>query len=305
MKIFAKIFSAFFIILFLIHCGEKKSDKGTGGANNPPVINEVTLLPLHPTVQSEITARILSSDKEGDPITYKVTWFVNEKAIGEGMSFTYDTVKKGDKIFAEVTPYDGKDWGALVKSGEITIGGLSPKILSVQIAPESLFITTPQVVVTALAEDPDKDSVRLIVHWVVKDEVIPDTSNTLVLKKFDLKKNDVITGSAFVDDGEFRSELFIFELVIANAPPVFKSITDSIKCSPDSIYYPVPIFDPDGDVLTYEILEGPGGINIDQKSGVIYGSVASTGEEETFMVVVRATDTDGASLDAQFTLTSQ
>lgn len=300
MKFLAKTFSVLLVVLLIVHCkAEKKEDKGV--INNPPVINEVTLLPLNPTIQSEITARILSSDKDGDPITYKIKWFVNEKEIGEGMSFTYEEVKKGDKIFAEVTPYDSKDWGESVRSSEITIGGLPPRILSLQIAPESLFVTTPQVVVTALAEDPDKDSLRMIVHWLVNNEVISDTSTTLELRKFGLKKNDVITGSASVDDGEFRSEPFAFELVIANAPPVFEKQIDSVKSPPDSIYYPLPIIDPDGDQLTFEILEAPEGIQVDQNKGIIYGAV---GETSTFEIMVRATDTDGAYLDAQFTLTS-
>ncbi len=299
MKIIAKSFFILFLVLLLSHCGEKKEERGV--KNNPPAINEVTLLPLQPTVQTEIKARILSSDKEGDPITYKIKWFVNGEEIGEGMSFSYDEVAKGDKIFAEVTPYDGKDYGKPVRTGEIVIGGLPPKILSLQIAPESLFVTTPQVVVTALAEDPDKDSLRMTIHWLVNDEVIPDTSTTLELKKYGLKKNDRITGSAFVDDGEFRSEPFSFELVIANAPPVFKTQIDSIKCAPDSIYYPLPIIDPDDDPLTFEILDAPEGIKVDQKKGIIYGSISITA---TFEIMVRATDTDGAYLEAQFTLTS-
>ncbi len=299
MKIVATTFFTFFIILFSIKCGEKKEEKGI--TNSPPVVTEVTLLPLHPTVQTELKARILSSDKEGDPVTYQIKWFVNGEEIGEGMSFSYDEAEKGDKIFAEVTPYDGKDYGKPVRTGEITIGGLPPKILSLQIAPESLFVTTPQVVVTALAEDPDKDSLRMIIHWLVNDEVIPDTSTTLELKKYGLKKHDRVTGSAFADDGEFRSVPFSFELIIANAPPVFKTQTDSVKCAPDSIYYPLPIIDPDNDPLFFEILEAPSGIQIDRDKGIIYGSAAET---KKFEITVRATDSDGAYLDAQFTITT-
>jgi hypothetical protein len=295
LKFFAKQF--FFILLvslFVIHCGNgKKQDQGKEKTNTPPVVNEVSLLPLNPTVQSRIQAQILSTDKDGDPITYT--------EIGEGMSLTYDEVQKGDKIFAKVTPYDGKAYGESVMSNEIIIGGSPPRIISLQVAPESIFVTTPRVVVSALAEDPDKDSIRIIIHWVVKNEVIPDTTNALDLKRFGLKKNDVITGSAFVDDGEFRSEEFLFELIIANAPPVFTREVDSVKCTPDSIYYKLPIFDPDEDAITYEILDAPAGIMIDQNTGTIYGSA---GEVTSFEITIRATDTDGAYMEAQFTLTS-
>lgn len=302
MKNYAEqLFFILIISLLAINCGNGKPDQGQDKTNTPPAISEVNLLPLNPTVQSRITAQILSSDRESDPVTYTVKWFLNGEEIGEGMSLSHDEVQKGDMIYAEVTPYDGKDYGEPVLSNEITIGGSPPKIVSLQIAPESLFVTTPQVVVTALAEDPDKDSVRLIIHWIVDDNVIPDTISSLNLKRFNLKKNDIITGSAFVDDGDFRSEAFLFELVIANAPPVFSTQVDSVKCSPDNIYYKLPIYDPDGDAVTYELLDAPSGIVIDPNTGTISGNA---GESTSFDVMVRATDTEGAYIEAAFTLTS-
>ena len=284
-----------------VSCGSKK-DEGGAAENNPPEIKNITLLPLNPTIRSELTVRILSSDKDGEPITYRVMWYVNEREIGEGMSLTYDEIKKGDRIFADITPYDGKEYGKTVRSSEITIGGLPPRIVSLSIIPEIVYVTTPQVMLNALFEDPDGDSIKLIVHWLVKEEVLSDTSHTLQLPRLELKKNDVITGAAFADDGEYRSEAFTFEIPIVNSPPAFRTKMDSVKCSTDSVYYTLPIYDPDGDPLSFEILEAPRGIEIDPQQGVIYGTVA---EALTFEVAVRATDTDGAYLDARFTLTSK
>jgi hypothetical protein len=289
------------LALCIVQCGGKE-EEGSTEANTPPEIRNITLLPLNPTVKSEITARILSSDADGDPITYEVKWFVNEEQIGEGMSLTYDEIKKDDKIFADITPYDGKAYGKTVRSGEITIGGLPPRIISLSIIPELVHVTTPQVAVNALFEDPDGDEIDLIVHWLVKDEMLTDTSSILQLARLGLKKNDVITGAAFADDGEFRSEAFTFEIPISNSPPSFTTKIDSVKCSTDSVYYRLPIMDPDGDPITFEILEAPSGINIDAQQGIIYGTVE---EEEIFEVAVRATDSEGAYLDAQFTLTAK
>jgi len=293
----------FVLFLLIIQCGGgKKEDEGVSGANRLPVIDEVTLLPLTPTVHSEITARIRSSDKDGDPVIYQVRWFVNGREIGEGMLFKYDEIKKGDKVFAEVTPYDGKDWGELKRSTEVTIGGVAPRILSVQIAPESIYVTTPQAVISATVEDPDRDSIYLILHWTVKDELLSDTSNVLKLKQLGLKKHDVIMGTAFAHDGTFRSEPFVFDLTILNAPPIFVTKEDSVKLNPDSIYYQLPIMDPDGDPLEFELVAGPSGVTVDKKTGVVYGS---TRDSVAFQIVVRAQDNDGASLEAQFTLTPQ
>jgi hypothetical protein len=288
-------------ILFVAACGGKKEKEGGTSANNPPVLENVTLLPLNPTVQSEITARILASDRDGDPITYQVKWYVNDNQIGEGMSFTYPEIKKGDRIFAEVTPYDGKTYGEMMRSSEIIVGGLPPRIVSVSVIPEIVDVTTPQITLNALFEDADGDQIDLIVHWLVRNEVLANTSNVLPLRPLGLKKNDVITGAAYADDGEHRSEAFPFEITIANAPPAFRTKIDSVKCSADSVYYALPVFDPDGDPVSFALLQAPSGIMIDAARGIIHGSASGI---STFEVFVRATDSDGAYLDAQFTLTS-
>lgn len=288
------------LIALFIQCGGPQKEGGTG-ENTAPIITSASLLPRNPTVHSEIKAEIISSDKENDPITYTVKWFLNDREIGEGMSLSHDEVKKGDQIYAEITAFDGKTYGKPTLTNTVTIGGSPPKILSLQIVPESLFVTTPQVVVTATAEDPDQDEIRLIVHWVVNDEVVQDSANSLMLRQYSLKKNDVIHGSAFVDDGEFRSDPFLFELHIANAPPVFTTQTDSVKCAPEEVYYKLPIMDPDGDAVTYELIEAPEGLRIDQANGVITGSV---GDVNSFEIAVRATDSEGAFMEARFTLTT-
>lgn len=301
MKSYFKILLIVCTVPLIVQCNGKKDGSDGTKTNNPPVITHISLLPTNPTAQSEIKAQIMSSDKDGDPITYELKWFLNNQQIGEGMLFSHEDVSKGDKIFAEARPYDGKDYGKPVQSHEITVGGLPPRVISVSLTPESVFVTTPQVVLTALAQDPDGDSVSLFAHWVVGDDVIPDTSNVLYLKNYDLQKNDVIHGSAFVTDGEFQSDPFIFELHIANAPPVFTTQIDSVKCSPDSVYYKLPIMDPDGDQISYQLLEGPSGLTIDQENGIVQGSV---GDVRSFDVVVRATDDDGAFIEARFTLTT-
>jgi hypothetical protein len=295
------IASLLILLILFAACGGKKEEETTA-SNDPPVLQSVTLLPLNPNVSSEITARILASDKDGDPITYSVKWFVNGDEIGEGMSFTYPEIKKGDRIFAEVMPYDGKAFGKAMRSGEVTIGGTAPRIVSVSVIPEMVYVTTAQITLNALFEDVDQDEIDLVVHWLVNDEVLTNTSNVLQISGLGLKKNDVITGAAFADDGDDRSEPFPFEITIANSPPAFKMKIDSVKCATDSVHYTLPIFDPDGDPLSFELLDAPDGIMIDKDNGIIYGTA---GQTEVFEVFVRATDAEGAYLDAQFTLAAK
>lgn len=289
------------LLICILACNGKKKDVGAVPGNHKPVINSVTLMPTNPTVQSEITANILSSDEDGDPITYTVRWLVNSINIGEGMALHSDEIRKGDLIRAEITPNDGKENGEPFKTSELLVVNTPPRIVSVQLAPESVFVTTPQAVLSATVEDPDRDSMRIIVHWVVGDDVINDTSNVFMVQQHGLRKHDVVVGVAFVNDGEARSEPFEFELHIANAPPTFRTVIDSVKCRSDSIYYQLPIFDPDNDPVTYELLDAPRGISIDRNNGVVYGNA---GEVKTFEVSVRATDNEGAFIEALYTLTT-
>lgn len=287
------------IALVCIGCGGKGEGKVPG--NHLPVVNEATILPQNPAPRSELIVQIISSDPDGDPLTWEVRWFVNGREIGEGMQFVYEDAVQGDTIHAEVRPFDGKEWGSCYRVPAVVLSGGAPRVVALEITPQELFVTTPEVAVTALLEDPDNDSLQVICHWLVGDSVIPNTSNVLVLRNYDLKKGDVIVGSAFATDGQFRSEPFPFELHIANSPPVFKTRIDSVKTRPDSLNYPVPIIDPDGDALTFRLLDGPDGVAIDPHTGVIWGNA---GDVSSLEVLVRATDTEGAYLDARFNLTA-
>lgn len=293
-----QIVSVVVLCIIVLHC-EKKGEEQSQ-TNTPPLIEEVILAPLHPTIESDITTYILGSDKEGDPITFRIVWFVNGVRIGEGRSFTYSKIKKSDRIFAEVSPYDGKAWGTPVKTNEIVIHDLPPKILSITTLPESLFTRTSYLAVGAVVEDPDGDSAGLVVHWFVNERAIPETSNVLDLTKLKLRKNDVIRATAFATDGELQSDPYSVTLTIANSAPVFTRDVDSLKSRNDTIYYHLPIADPDGDRLTFRLLHAPAGIKINDKEGIIYGVT----DASEFEVLVRATDTDGAFLDAKFSLTA-
>jgi hypothetical protein len=267
--------------------------------NAPPVIEGITLVPPHPTVESEITARISGSDKDGDPITFKIQWFVNGKVIGEGLTLISDNIKKGDTIYAEVSPFDGAAWGSSMKSNEVTVGNVPPRILSLISQPESLFATTPRVELRAVFEDPDDDPVSLVVYWHVNNRAIQDTSSILVLEKLKPKKHDRITGTVFASDNTSRSEPFTLNLVISNSAPIIAAAVDSLTCHPDSLYYVLHITDPDGDPLTFELLQAPDGIKLDPHQGIIAGSA---GNASALSIVVRAIDSENAFLDAKFIL---
>ncbi len=287
---------ALIIILFAIHCNGKAGPGQT--QNTPPEVQSINIMPVTPTVQSEITVQITGSDKEGDPITYQVRWFVNDREIGEGMSFKYEDIKTGDKIHADVTPYDGKAYGNSKQSNSVTIGGQVPRILSVKYAPESVFVTTPTVALDAVIDDPDQDTVSLFCNWLIHDRVVAETLPTLNLSGTNLRKGDTIYASAYAWDNEGRSNPFEFAIVVSNSPPALQE-EKMATLRLDSLSYKVPIVDPDNDPMTFELLRGPDSVWIDRNSGVLYGR---PGDVSSIEVTVRATDQAGATLVAELTL---
>ena len=288
------------ILIIIIGCGEKKKESGEK-VNTPPFIKHIEVLPQHPVLGSRINLRIQAGDKEADEITYTVKWFCNGREIGTGIEFYLNEAKKGDRIYAEVTPSDGKLSGETKRTSVITIANTPPKIIGAKLTPDAILTSTGELTVIGEGFDPDGDSLIFFCYWTLNDkEKIPDSSTTLRLKDLRLKKGSLLTAELYAFDKDTVSSPYTLEIRIANSPPILKEGLDSIPYTPDSIYYPLPIIDPDGDPMTFEILESPKGLEIDNTKGIVHGSVEDT---TAFEILVRATDIDGAYLDAKFTLT--
>ncbi len=292
-------------IVLLLSCGgneESRKSQTKEKINTPPFIESVEILPEHPKLGSRVLLRIKAGDKEGDKINFSVQWFLNDTKIGEGIEFYLDRAKRGDKIYAEVTPDDGKRRGETVRTKTIEVGNTPPKITNATITPDTVLVSTPNLTVNGEGYDPDGDSISWLCYWVLDySERLPDSSTTLNLKNLKLKKGSHIIAELYAFDGDTVSTPYLLQIDVVNAHPILARNIDSIPYKPDSIYFPLPIIDPDGDPITFELLSAPEGLKIDKDRGVIYGSVEDTSSLE---VMVRATDSDGAFLEARFTLTS-
>ena len=288
-------------LVFMISCGGGKKEEGIK-TNTPPVIKQITILPAHAVLGSRITLRITAEDKEGDKINFNVYWFKNGVRTGEGIEFYLEDVKKGDRIYAEVTPDDGKLEGTKMITDTITIANAPPQIRSASISPDSILTNTDELTAVGDGFDPDGDSLRWICYWTLNNtKRIADSSTTIKIKDLKLKKGDMLTAELYAYDKDTVSNPYLLNIEVANSPPILREGLDSIPYKPDSIYYKLPIIDPDGDEISFTLLDAPYGISIDRKTGIVYGTAA---ESTSFEITVRATDTDGAYLDAKFTLTA-
>jgi hypothetical protein len=286
---------AFMCIVLACSTGEKERTH-----NTVPVISLAEILPVQPRLGSRINLRIRASDDDGDRLTYAVNWFRNDRVIGSGLEFYLAEVEKGDRIYADVTPSDGKQFGETVRTTTIIVANSQPKIIGVKLEPEAIVSSTGEIHIIAEGIDPDADSLSYFCYWHVNDDDrLPDSSTTLSLQELELIKGMVVTSQLYAHDGDTVSSPYVLEIEIANSPPMLSAERESIPYSPDSIVYVLPIVDPDGDNVRYELVEAPPGLRIDQTFGIVHGSVVET---EPFEILVRATDTEGAFLNARFTI---
>lgn len=282
-----------------IRCGTSQDQRTTH--ESVPVITRAEILPEHPRLGSRVNLRIRAFDDDGDRITFAVNWYQNDRIMGTGIEFHLTDVEKGDEIYAEVIPSDGTLFGETVRTATVVVANSPPKIIGVKLLPEAIVSSTGEMQIVAEGIDPDGDSLSYFCRWHVDDqEMLPDSSTTLQLKDLGLKKGMTLNSELYAFDGDTVSSPYVLEIEITNSPPMLSAEQDSIPYSADSIAYMLPIVDPDGDHIRYELLEAPYGLTIDQNFGIVHGTVAET---RPFDIVVRATDAEGAFLNARFTLT--
>ncbi len=264
--------------------------------NTPPSIKEVSVYPEHPTSRSRAKVIINGFDRENDNIIYTVKWFVNGKEVAEGIDFSGSDLKRGDIIYAVVTPFDGKEYGKEVKTKVVNGGNTAPRIVEAKLEPDTIYTTTQQIKVSVRALDQDGDPLRYICHWYLGSEKLADTSTTL--GNLRLKKGDRFTVDVIATDGESLSPGRVIYGSVANSPPVLNTRVDSAMTPAESFSYALPFSDPDGDKIVYTLISGPPTVQIDSKTGQISGKI-----EKSTPVEIRATDDEGAYLDVRFTLT--
>jgi hypothetical protein len=123
--------------------------------NSLPVAEDARIDPRTPFSGSTVRAIARGGDPDGDPLTYKYQWYVNDSPVaGNGDSLTLTGVKKGSWIHAKVTPNDGYADGAWRESPRYRVVNGLPVVKSVlpkELPPGRRFIYRIE------AEDPDGD----------------------------------------------------------------------------------------------------------------------------------------------------
>jgi len=126
--------------------------------NAIPEIDDVRIEPEAPITGSTVRAIVRGRDPDGDPLTFRYRWYVNDAAVPseEGDSFPLKGVRKGSWVHVAVTPNDGATDGGLKYSADYQVVNAPPVVKSSAptTIPPSRLLTHPIV-----AEDPDGDPI--------------------------------------------------------------------------------------------------------------------------------------------------
>ncbi len=125
-------------------------------------VTDVRIEPRAPTSGSTVKAIPQGQDADGDPLTYKYKWYVNDLPVaGESESLVLNGVKKGAWVHVSVTPNDGFADGAWKESSRYQVVNAPPVVKSPvpTTIPPSMMLRH-----TIVAEDPDGDPMTFTLY---------------------------------------------------------------------------------------------------------------------------------------------
>ncbi|TVQ87488.1 MAG: hypothetical protein EA397_18040 [Deltaproteobacteria bacterium] len=166
---------------------------------NTPPAGDVSISPLQPQPEQELTANATGEDIDEDQITWSFRWFVD----GELTEHTSEVLpsgltNKGEVWMVEATPNDGDDDGRPT-TASVVIDNTAPVVVSITIQPTEAYGNTD---LTAVPEgfDEEGDTIIWSYRWFRNGEEI-EGEESEVLGADNFAKADAIEVEATPNDG--------------------------------------------------------------------------------------------------------
>jgi len=239
--------------LLIASCSKGKIEKkGTSKG----ITGNVYIVPKYATTNNDLGIIVNLNLAKEDTIKKSYKWFKNGRLISEDSILPRNTFIKGDTIKATVS-INGKEF----ETDNVIIRNSAPVIYSAQIVKDSTFLK-----VTGNANDADEDSITLFIKWyndknlIGKGKIIPlskvgNTSNLYAL----------VTPYDGTDSGSTYKTTTI---AVVNSAPIITS-SPPTHLTGGKFIYQVKAKDPDGDPITFSLVDPPKGASIDSKNGTV------------------------------------
>lgn len=260
--------------------------------NTVPGKLSVKLLPEAPTSTTPLQA--VCDYKGTGAMTYR--WERNSQMLAgeQGTILNPENrFSKGDRISVTVT-VEG-----MSVSSAVMIGNSPPTVASVAFKPEIIYRGI-DITAEPVGSDPDGDNVQFNYRWSINGEDLSDNSAVLPGNRF--KRGDRIILTITPSDSDSTGVPFITNpIIIPNAPPRFIS-TPLTSFQGETYTYQSRAEDPDEDQLTYSLVSGPQGMNVDPQTGVVSMKIGKehSGSHE---IEIAAQDPQGMKANQKYTLT--
>lgn len=228
--------------------------------NTPPVLSSVALTPSTPVTSATLTCTPGSAtDDDLDVVTFTYAWLVNGTATGTSTTTLASTAfVKGDTVACEVTPTDGIDTGATVRSPTVSIGNTAPTLSAISFSPSVVYTDT---VLTALptATDPDPaDTVTFTYQWLVNGTATGSSTSTLDGTTAFTRGDTVAVRVTPFDGTDSGTPMTSSTITVVNRPPSAPGVVitpasplatiDDLVCTLGTAST-----DADGDTVTYSV----------------------------------------------------
>ena len=259
---------------------------------------EVTLSPPSPTSVDSVRATLRSAASHREETAASWKWFVNgsERRI-EMDTMAAGAVRKGEEIQVEATI--AKPGGTVaVRSRNVRVANAPPRVTSAELSNLSPG-KGETLVVTATAEDSDRDKIRLIFRWKIDGKVVQEGENP-ELRLLTAKKGDEVYCEVVPKDDEATGPTLATQIVtVRNSPPIVRSTPPS-RGGPDNVFsYRLVAEDPDGDSLGFAMTEAPLGASFEAGT---FRWAPSAGFQGTARVVLHVSDGAGGEARQEFVL---
>jgi hypothetical protein len=270
-------------LLVLAACTEEKPQEpgGTVKTVSPGLSPEVILRPSQPTKDSTIAADVKNTIGQN----IEVQWLVNDEMSSQENTYTFlpNKLNKGDIVQAKVL-YNAKEY----LSNRVIINNTPPVIKIVNILPEHPKCND-NLEADVTATDRDRDNVTYSYRWFVNEK----PKGQLSYLEGHFKRDDLISVEVTPFDVEDSGETVIAQTVITNSPPEVNSELQQNESYQNELYkVQVTATDPDGDTLTYSIMEGPEGIEVDSTGLITWKAGPDKAGKYDFTVLIK--DSRGA-----------
>jgi hypothetical protein len=270
------------------------------GHNHLPVVDGVRIAPTPAYRDSELACTYAFTDDDGDVDASTVRWLRGASQLGTDRTLA-GMFRRGDEVTCEVTPFDGQDSAAPVRTS-VVIANAPPSADAVTLEPAAPSGNTPVSALPTGWVDLDDDAEGYEVQWTVGGVVLPSATG-LTLDSAHFASGDTLSVRLVPTDGIHQgAPLTASALVLNTAPEISGATLTPAVPTTDTTLTATAVgwFDVDGDAPSYHFAWTVNGLPVGGDSRTLDGSWFRRDDE----VEVQITPDDGSALGAPRTATA-